>query len=109
MIMVKLTEKPGDNCQDEVRYMQHLREYKECFLQGNVINVLIQHLADCLQHESRNEKHEQMIELIIVLFLQLLQIPDEKHAGQDHKISLQKRLLLIFSEEAVLDSFIFMS
>jgi len=36
----------------------------------------MEHLADCLQKEQRNEKHEQMIELIIILFKQLLTIPD---------------------------------
>ena len=55
-----------------------LRGYKEAFLQPQVINVLMEHLADCLQVEVRNEKHEQMVELIIVLFKQLLQIPEPK-------------------------------
>jgi hypothetical protein len=36
----------------------------------------MEHLADCLQKEQRNEKHEQMIELIIILFKQLITIPD---------------------------------
>jgi hypothetical protein len=58
-----------------------LRSYKEAFLQPQVVSVLMEHLADCLQMEVRNDKHEQMIELIIVLFKQLLQIPDVK-AGQ---------------------------
>jgi len=49
-----------------------LRSYKEAFLQPNVVSVLVEHLADCLQMEVRNDKHEQMIELIIVLFKQLL-------------------------------------
>jgi hypothetical protein len=34
------------------------------------------HLADCLQVEVKIQKHNQMIELIIVLFKQLLIIPD---------------------------------
>ena len=50
----------------------------------------MEHLADCLQVENKNDKHNQMIELIVVLFKQLLQIPDAKpgqtntqYAGKD--------------------------
>lgn len=51
-----------------------------------------------------------MIELIIVLFKQLLQIPDERNVQESaNNFSLQKRLLLVFTEEAALDSFIFMT
>ena len=47
-----------------------------------------------------------MIELIIVLFKQLLMIPDYPDRS---KYSLQKQLLMIFSEESVFDSFIFIT
>lgn len=53
-----------------------------------------------------------MIELIVVLFKQLLQIPDAKpgqtntqYAGKD----LQKNLLLVFSKESVLESINYLS
>lgn len=72
----------------------------------------MEHLADCLQTEQRNEKHNQMIELIIMLFKQLLQIPDPKfnetstnYFGKD----LHKKLLHVFFKENVLDSFNFLS
>jgi hypothetical protein len=63
----------------------------------------MEHLADCLQATPRNEKHEQMIELIVILFKQMISIPEV--AGT----ALQKRLLLHFSEESVLDCFIFLT
>jgi hypothetical protein len=44
-----------------------------------------------------------MIELIIVLFKQVLQIPEDRDKNQ------QRRLLLVFAEESVLDSFIYLT
>ena len=52
--------------------LEALRGYKEAFLQPQVVSVLMEHLADCLQEKEMTQKHEQMIELIIVLFKQLL-------------------------------------
>jgi DNA-binding FrmR family transcriptional regulator len=49
-----------------------LRSYKEAFLNANVISVLMDHLADCLQSEQPTQKHHEMIELIILIFKQLL-------------------------------------
>jgi hypothetical protein len=43
-----------------------------------VIAVLMEHLADLLQVKEMTQKHEQMIELIVVIFKQLLCIPDPK-------------------------------
>lgn len=66
------------------------------------------HLADCLQVEVKIQKHNQMIELIIVLFKQLLIIPDrlqDKAGGS----SLQKRLLLAFAADSVFDAFNFLT
>lgn len=64
------------------------------------------HMASCLESPSRNKKHEQMIELIIVLFKQLLMISDNQDKNQ---YSLQKQLLSVFSEESVFDSFIYLT
>ena len=36
----------------------------------------MEHLADCLQAEEKTQKHNEMIELLIVLFKQLLLIPE---------------------------------
>lgn len=52
-----------------------------------------------------------MIELIVVLFKQIIAIPDASpNDSNDVNLqTLQKRLLLHFSEENVLDSFIFLT
>ena len=39
-------------------------------------------MNEILQLDERSEKHEQMIELVIVLFKQLLQIPDSDEGSQ---------------------------
>ena len=53
-----------------------------------------------------------MIELIIVLFKQLLQIPEPKPSETNTEFAnkdLQKKLLLMYSEEQVLDAFNYLS
>jgi len=53
-----------------------------------------------------------MIELIIILFKQLITIPDASSKDTTSDLSfqtLQKRLLLHFAEESVLDSFIYLT
>ena len=48
-----------------------------------VLETLMNHFADCvsLANEQRSKVHNQMVELIVLLFRNLLQIPDfqEKH------------------------------
>ena len=42
------------------------------FLNEKTIKTLIDHVTDILTKEEKTNKHDQMIELIIVLFKQLL-------------------------------------
>ena len=116
MLLVQLTEIPqkGDqNISPEAyeklwispknqhchKMIEIMRSYKEAFLRPQVISVLMEHMSDCLQVEEMNDKHMQMVELIIVLFKQLLQIPDPKY-GETNTLyaekGLQKNLLLLF-------------
>jgi len=69
-----IIEKSWTNPKSQYRHkmLEILRSYKEAFLQPQVVSVMMEHLADCLQVEEKNQKHEDMIELIIVLFKQLL-------------------------------------
>lgn len=68
MIMAQLTEPPKPECRHKLKFYGILRSYKSAFLKPNVIQTLMEHLADCLKRTDRNEKHQQMIELIIVIF-----------------------------------------
>lgn len=58
--------------------LEVLREYKAAFMEPHVVEVLMEHLAELLQVQQMTQKHEQMIELILVIFKQLLTIPDPK-------------------------------
>lgn len=113
MIMIQLTSPLAPNCKVSSTLLNDMREYKDQFISQKVTSVLMEHLADCLQKatDQRNEKHDQMIELIIVLFKQLIAIPDaSKNEASNVKFqTLQKQLLIHFSEENVLDSFIFLT
>ena len=94
------------------RMFEILRTYKVEFLKKNVVSTLVEHLAECLQAEDRHQKHDEMIELIIMLFKQLLQIPDARVGLTDTKFAnrkIQKELLHVFHEENVLDSFNYLS
>lgn len=92
--------------------LEILRGYKEAFLNAQVVSVLMDHLADCLQAPAKTQKHDQMVELIVVIFKQLLQIPDPKESESNTSFKgkqLHKNLILTFSRESVLDSFNFLS
>ena len=58
------------------------------------IETLIMHMNEILQKEKEelHPKHEQMIELVIVLFKQLLQIPEQDDAGRPMKGTAQRSL-----------------
>ena len=73
MMFVQLTEIAAKDCEVTLKaeIMGHLIVYKSTFLEPRVIETLMMHLADCLQREEKTTKHNQMIELIIVLFKQL--------------------------------------
>ncbi len=121
ILLVDLTEMPelpsAETKESNRLYSQlieQLQNYKLAFLAPNVIQTLLTHMADCLQKpaEQRNERHDQMIELIVVLFKHLLKIPDMlptmSSANQLYR-DLQKKLIMAYHDKNVLDSFIFLT
>lgn len=90
MVMVQLTAPLAPNCRVSNELLNNMRQYKDQFISQNVTSVLMEHMADCLQKpaEQRNEKHEQMIELIVVLFKQIIAIPDAS-PNESNDVSLQ--------------------
>lgn len=84
MLMVQLTELPNKDCEGRMKVdmFRQLATNKQHFLAPKVIETLIMHLKEILKKttEERSQKHDQMLELVIVLFKYLLQIPesDEK-------------------------------
>ena len=68
------------------------------------------HLADCLsvQESERSKAHDQMIELIITLYRNLLKVPDaEKDVSDRFKKNLQLRFIDSLHKQSSLDAFIF--
>ena len=78
MLFVQLTELPNKECDGRMKIdlFRQLHTNKQHFLAPKVIETLIGHMNEILQKEERSQKHDQMIELVIVLFKQLLQIPE---------------------------------
>jgi len=85
MLLVQLTELPSSECLAKTRHsvFESLAKSKEAFLAPKVIETLMTHLSDCLQIEQKNQKHTQMIELVVVLFKQLLIIPERTSQAQN--------------------------
>ena len=78
MLLVQLTELPGEQCDSKIKLelFNQLSLFKEAFLEPRVISTLMVHLADCLKVEQKQKKHNDMIELVFVIFKQLLAIPE---------------------------------
>ena len=74
ILMVLLTQQPKSECEFKDELQKYLRNYKEAFCSSELVGVLIMHMANCLQAERQNKKHEQMVELIICLFKLVLAI-----------------------------------
>ena len=91
---------------------ERLREYKLILIKhDSVIPTLMEHLADCLQATEKTQKHNEMTELLVVLFMQLLQVPEphEKEGSKFAGLHLQRDLLMKFKQDAVLDAINYLS
>jgi hypothetical protein len=106
MLLVQLTAQPENECDGKMKLelLNHLVLFKEAFLEPRVISTLMVHLADCLKVEEKQKKHIDMIELIFVIFKQLLAISESTR-----DCPIQKRLLLKFKEESVFEALIFLA
>jgi len=114
ILLVDLTELPNPECSARGKLIDYLQAYKFAFLSPDVIHTLLTHMADCLNKPAavRNERHDQMIELIVVLFKHLLKIPDPlptASSGNELYRDLQKKLIMVYQEKNVLDSFVFLT
>lgn len=107
-----------------MKYIQILQDYKLAFVTTtDAIKVLVQHIAECLGKDSsqRNEKHNQMLELIVYLIRNLLAIPDRRRQGvrgnsgvsvfdakEDHMKDLHSSFLHKLSDETILEAIVYM-
>jgi hypothetical protein len=76
LLLAELTYMPDKKAEHHEELVEKLKSYKHSFLAPEVISTLIEHLAEWLQENNTTgtEKHAQMIELIIVVFKNLLQV-----------------------------------
>lgn len=76
LLLAELTYMPDKNAENYIELIEKLKSYKHAFLAPEVISTLIENLAESLQEDNTTgtEKHAQMIELIIVVFKNLLQV-----------------------------------
>lgn len=70
MLLVQLTQMPTQRISPKYKLdmFRHLHYYKYHALEPKVIETLVAHLSEILPKEQRTEKHDQMVELEIVLF-----------------------------------------
>lgn len=125
VVLVSLTEKPTKSFSKLEKYNEYLQQYKLSFITSKeAIKVIVNHLAECISKpvDERNEQHDQMLELIIYLFRNLLAVPDKTaqfikaskgvaiyNTREDSMKDLQRRFLHKLSDENVLDALIYMS
>jgi Timeless protein len=124
IVLVSLTEKAEKGSINLYKYIEYLQNYKLSFITSKeALKVIVNHLADCLSKplESRNEQHDQMLELITYLFRNLLAIPDKTaqfikankgiaiyNTSEDNMKDLQRRFLHKLADESILDAFVYM-
>ena len=108
VLLAELTYLPDKDAESADVLLENLRKIKQFFLAPGVISTLIEHLAELLQEKmtEASEKHSQMIELIVIIFKNLLQIP-KRNVYDDSDFTLF--LLKKFNEESVFDSLVYMT
>jgi hypothetical protein len=103
LLLATLTEKAEASHISLQEYKQSLLQYKRDFIASKPsVKVLVQHMADCLNKdsESKNEQHDQLLELIVYLLRNLLAIESEA--------TLHSQLLHRLADETAFDAIVYM-
>lgn len=92
--------------------LRAMQDYKFCFLRPLVFATIINHLAECVEGQSK--VHQQMIELVVLLIRNLLQVPDAEinqssNSSNSVRCNLQRALLEVMIEEKVMPALIYIS
>jgi len=125
IVLVSLTEKPQKEHFNFQKCLETLQNYKLSFVTSkDALKVIVSHLAECMSKPSdeRNEQHDQMLELIVYLFRNLLAIPDRSlsvfrgaqrvsvyNSREDNFKDLQRRLLHKLADETILEAIVYMA
>ncbi|CAG9324990.1 unnamed protein product [Blepharisma stoltei] len=124
IVLVSLTEKPDKSNYNQQKYIESLQNYKLSVITSkDAIKVIVNHLAECLSKptDQRNEQHDQMLELIVYLFRNLLAVPDKTshvlkaskgiaiyNSREDNMKDLQTRFLHKLADETVLEAIVYL-
>lgn len=125
VLMVTLTDKPDKDHLSDPIYTEILQNYKTTFVtRSGLIEALVKLIVYCLTIDPalKNERHDQMLELIIYLIRNLVAIPDRQmgikkgkkgffmvNSKEDHYSDLQRRLLHVLANSLVLEAVIFIA
>mgnify|MGYP000932345905 CR=1 FL=1 len=114
ILLVLLTESPNNDSPTRAEMIKILQDYKIAFLSNEVINSILLHLADCLNKEEdqRNKLHDQMVELIVTLFRNLLRIPDSPRSpnvSEEVRQNLQLLFFKVLHQEQAFEAFVYLT
>lgn len=125
VLMVTLTDKPEKDHRSDALYTEILQNYKTTFVtRSGLMEALVKLIVYCLTIDSalKNERHDQMLELVIYLIRNLVAIPDRQmgvkkgkkgffvvNSKEDHYSDLQRRLLHVLANSLVLEALIFIA
>ena len=125
VLMVTLTDKADKDHLTDPLYTEILQNYKTTFVTRPALcEILVKHIVYCLTIDPalKNDRHDQMLELIIYLIRNLVAIPDRQigvkkgkkgffvvNSKEDHHSDLQRRLLHVLSNSLLLEALIFLA
>ena len=114
IFLVQLTESPTQNSLSRAETTEILQDYKVAFLTNEVLNTILVHLADCLHKDTaqRNKMHDQMIELIMTLFRNLLRVPDLERCNnisEEVRQNLQVLFFKVLHKEQAFEAFVYLA
>ncbi len=99
LVMLTMPLHPSALPQVKYEHLPYFQDTKEAFLQQHVITTIMQFLVEPMRNRQ-DPNNNNMIELVLNLFRNLLLIPDVGQAttasGADHRSQMQNRLTLLF-------------
>lgn len=114
ILLVQLTETPARTSPQFHEIIGIQQDYKIAFLSNEVNNSILLHLADCLNKEveQRSKLHDQMIELIMTLYRNILRVPDlhrTNSISEEVKQNLQIMFYKVLHQEQAFEAFVYLA
>ena len=112
MLFTQLTEFPKKSCTRRNELIGYLQSYKFAFgTNSNAIHTINIHLSDFFQVEEdeRPKIYDQMIEMIVIIYKNLLKVPDNNTPDGfiTQRRDLQPKFITTLYRQKTLDAFVF--